>query len=147
MCPRWRSLQPVGYWWMVKSIHIRRKPCFSYLQGARKLNVDRARVAWSTLTRFIFPLPFIRSSLNDPHALGEDIIYIIMRALAQWMGATMCVAVLALPHPTPQPLKPGQFFALTWFIKLNFKIGIHYFSVCVSKDYCEQIGQKVHTPY
>ena len=25
-----------------------------------------------------------------------------MRALAQRMGAMMCVAVLALPHPTPQ---------------------------------------------
>ena len=40
-------------------------------------------------------------SLNDPHALGEDIIYTIMRALAQQMGATMCVAVLALPPDTP----------------------------------------------
>ena len=42
-------------------------------------------------------------SLNDPHTLGEDIIYTIMRALAQRMGATVCVAVLALPPPpTPQ---------------------------------------------
>ena len=41
-------------------------------------------------------------SLNDPHALGEDIIYTIMQALPQQMGATMCVVVLALPHPTTQ---------------------------------------------
>ena len=41
-------------------------------------------------------------SLNDPHALGEDTIYTTMRALPQKMGATMCVAVLALPHPIPQ---------------------------------------------
>ena len=39
--------------------------------------------------------------LNDPHAL-EDTGYIIMQALLQQMEATMCVAVLALPHLTPQ---------------------------------------------
>ena len=41
-------------------------------------------------------------SLNDPHELEEDIIYTITQALCQQIGATMCVAVLALPHVTPQ---------------------------------------------
>ena len=42
-------------------------------------------------------------SLNDPHAL-EDTGNIIMKVLHQQMGATMCVAVLTLPHLKPQRL-------------------------------------------
>ena len=41
-------------------------------------------------------------SLNDPHKLEEDIIYTITQALCQQIGATMCLAVLVLPHVTPQ---------------------------------------------
>ena len=50
-----------------------------------------------------WPSPPPPLSLNDPHALGEDIIHTIMQALAQRMGATMCVAVLVLPPPTTAP--------------------------------------------
>ena len=40
--------------------------------------------------------------MNDHHALGEGTGYIIMKVLPQQMGARLCVAVLALPHLTPQ---------------------------------------------
>ena len=40
--------------------------------------------------------------LNDPHALEEDIIYVIMQALCSQIGATMCAcsSVGAPPHDT-----------------------------------------------
>ena len=44
------------------------------------------------------PLP----SLNDPPALGEGTSYTTMPVSPQSLGTTMCVAVLALPHPTLQ---------------------------------------------
>ena len=42
-------------------------------------------------------------SLNDPHKLKEGTIYTITQVLCQQIGATICIAVLALPHLTPQP--------------------------------------------
>ena len=51
-------------------------------------------------TKGHLPLP----SLNDPHTSGEGTSYTTMPVSPQPMGATMCVAVLALSHPTPQLL-------------------------------------------
>ena len=45
---------------------------------------------------------------HDPHALGKDTGYKIMKVLPQQMGATMCVALLALPHLTPQHQKESK---------------------------------------
>ena len=42
-------------------------------------------------------------SLNDPHALGEDILN--YKTLPHRMGAKICTAVLAFPHPNPIPHK------------------------------------------
>ena len=50
------------------------------------------------------PPPPPPPSLNDHHALGEGTRYIIMKVLPQQMEATMCIAVLALPHLTSQHL-------------------------------------------
>ena len=41
-------------------------------------------------------------SLNDPHELEEGIIYAIIQALRPQIGARRNVAVLELPHLTPQ---------------------------------------------
>ena len=53
-------------------------------------------------------------SLNDPHALRKDTGYIIMKVFPQLMGATMCVAVLALPHLTPKLLDWADCRTIVW---------------------------------
>ena len=61
---------------------------------------------------------------DDPHTLGKDTGYIIMKVLPQQMGAMMCVAVLALPHLTPQLLKHGRH---CHFQQVNFGGTLEYY--------------------
>ena len=44
------------------------------------------------------------TSLNDPHVLGDDTIYVIIQASSQQMGAMRCAVVFVLPHLTILPL-------------------------------------------
>ena len=43
------------------------------------------------------------TSLNDPHMLGDNTVYVIMQFLSQRMGTMRYAVVLALPHLTVPP--------------------------------------------
>ena len=51
-----------------------------------------------------YPSLHLPPSLNDPHVLGDDTIYVIMQASSQQMGTIRCAVVLVLPHLTLPPL-------------------------------------------
>jgi len=43
------------------------------------------------------------TSLNDPHVLGDNTVYVIMQLSSQRMGTMRYAVVLALPHLTVPP--------------------------------------------
>ena len=85
------------------------------------------------------PFPFF----NYPHALGEGTSYTIMPVSPQPMEATMCVTVLALPYPTPQPKK----FNLVHQTFSMWEGGVWRWDYCKYQHVCRIIWGYTHFWY